>query len=268
MWVANSNEQRSSYPPELRAILSIEATQESRQWLAHWRGIRAGATPLWELPTLAARLGMRKVYVKDESVRSTLGSFKALGAPIALIRLIQRLRKDAGLSAEALFYGQHRNVLQDLTAITATDGNHGRALAAAARDIGCGCVIVLHAHVSSERERAIAEHGARIVRIDGDYDDSVRHAAELAATNGWHVVSDTSYEGYEDIPRDVMQGYGTIAAEVIDLRTLRPLDAPTILASVRKDGLLLLAEERTVASMTSVQTLVDACKKIAPDLAK
>ncbi|MFP3758963.1 pyridoxal-phosphate dependent enzyme, partial [Cupriavidus sp. SIMBA_020] len=80
---------------------------------------------------------------------------------------------------------------------SATDGNHGKALAAAARDIGCQCVIVLHANVSREREDAIAHYGARIVRIEGDYDASVEHAATLAADNQWHVVSDTSYEGYE-----------------------------------------------------------------------
>ena len=77
-------------------------------------------------------------------------------------------------------------------------------------------MIVLHAHVSAEREQAIARFGARIVRIAGNYDESVHEAARLAAANGWQVVSDTSYAGYEDIPRDVMQGYGTIAAELIE----------------------------------------------------
>lgn len=77
-------------------------------------------------------------------------------------------------------------------------------------------MIVLHANVSVEREQAIAAYGAVIVRIAGSYDESVAEAARLAAVNGWHVVSDTSYEGYEDIPRDVMQGYATIAAEIVE----------------------------------------------------
>jgi hypothetical protein len=68
-------------------------------------------------------------------------------------------------------------------------------------------VIVLHAHVSAEREQAIAALGAQIVRMAGNYDDSVQEAARLAAEQGWQVISDTSYAGYEDIPRDVMQGY-------------------------------------------------------------
>ncbi|EGC99111.1 diaminopropionate ammonia-lyase, partial [Burkholderia sp. TJI49] len=90
-----------------------------------------------------------------------------------------------------------------------------RALAAAERAIGCRRGIVLDAHVDAERERAIAAYGARIVRIAGNYDESVVHAAQLADANGWHVVSDTSYDGYEAIPRDVMQGYGVIAAEAL-----------------------------------------------------
>ena len=77
-------------------------------------------------------------------------------------------------------------------------------------------MIVLHANVDPERERAIAAFGARIVRIAGDYDDSVAEAARLAAEHGWEVVSDTSYEGYEEVPRDVMRGYGVIAQELID----------------------------------------------------
>ena len=79
--------------------------------------------------------------------------------------------------------------------ISATDGNHGRGLAAAAQSLGCRCVIVLHAQASIEREEAIATFGAEIVRIAGNYDDSVAAAARLARSNGWEVVSDTSYDG-------------------------------------------------------------------------
>jgi diaminopropionate ammonia-lyase family len=77
-------------------------------------------------------------------------------------------------------------------------------------------VIVLHAHVSAEREAPIAALGAEIVRIAGNYDESVQEAARLADANGWQVVSDTSYDGYEDIPRDVMQGYGIIVDELLE----------------------------------------------------
>ena len=216
MLTANARASRTFYFPELRQILSIEAAKQSREWLSHWQQINAGATPLWNLPGLAASLQVGQISIKDESVRSPLGSFKALGAPIALVRLILRLWPEHRLDARALITGQYRDLLTHSTVISATDGNHGKALAAAAQTVGCRCVIVLHAHVSVEREQAIAAYGAEIVRIKGNYDESVEEAARLADSNGWHVVSDTSYEGYEDIPRDVMQGYGAIAAEIIE----------------------------------------------------
>lgn len=214
MLFTNPRATRTPYPEALRAVLCLARTQENRRWLAGWRGLARTATPLVALPDLAHRLGVAQVSVKDESVRSPLASFKALGAPIALVR--QLLRLHPGIDPAAVLSGRYAAQLQGYTVVSATDGNHGRALAAAAQDAGCACVIVLHAHVSAEREQAIARFGARIVRIAGNYDESVHEAARLAAANGWQVVSDTSYAGYEDIPRDVMQGYGTIAAELIE----------------------------------------------------
>jgi diaminopropionate ammonia-lyase len=214
MLIDNTRATRAPYPAGLRSVMCIERAQESRRWLAPWKEIARGATPLHDMPGLAARLQVARIAVKDESVRSPLGSFKVLGAPIALV--CQVLRLHPGFEPTAVLAGQHASQLQDYTVISATDGNHGRALAAAARDAGCRCVIVLHAHVSQEREQAIAACGAQIVRIAGNYDASVEEAARLAAANGWQVVSDTSYEGYEAIPRDVMQGYGSIAAEVAE----------------------------------------------------
>jgi diaminopropionate ammonia-lyase len=214
--IENRHSVRDAYPEDLRSIMSVAAAQESRKWLRTWAGISPGATPLRSLPGLATALGVSEVLLKDESVRSDLGSFKALGAPIALVRLIMRLLPEKRLDPIALFAGEYKSVLRDFTVISATDGNHGKGLAAAARSIGCRCVIVLHANVSVEREQAIAAYGAKIVRIKGNYDESVAEAARLANENGWHVVSDTSYDGYEEVPRDVMQGYGTVAAEIVE----------------------------------------------------
>ena len=214
MLVDNARASRDPYPAPLRAIMSRQQAEQSRQWLASWPGIARGATPLHDLPGLASRLSVARFSVKDESVRSPLASFKALGAPIALVR--QLLRMHAGLDPTAILAGRYRERLAAQTVISATDGNHGRALAAAARDAGCRCVIVLHANVSAEREAAIAAFGAQIIRITGDYDASVEEAARLAAQHGWQVIADTAYDGYEDVPRDVMQGYSTLAAEVIE----------------------------------------------------
>lgn len=216
MLIANKHATRKAYPSELKQIMSIEKAAESRTWLSQWSGINPGATPLVKLPALAAALGVSELWVKDESARSELGSFKALGAPIALVRLILRVFPEQRFEPNRLLSGEYKEALADFTVISATDGNHGRGLAAAAKSIGCRCVIVLHANVSIEREEAIAAYGAEIVRIAGNYDESVEKAASLAVENEWTVVSDTSYEGYEEIPRDVMQGYGTIAAEIVE----------------------------------------------------
>ena len=216
MLFLNPRAERRPYDAELQAILNVDAGREGRRWLRAWSLLNEGATPLWPLPRLTAQLGIAHLAVKDESTRSPLGSFKALGAPLALLRLVLRRWPDRHWQPADLLAGRHAAELRELVVISATDGNHGRALAAAAQSIGCRCVIVLHAHVSAEREAPIAAFGAEIVRIAGDYDASVREAARLASANGWTVVSDTSYDGYEDIPRDVMQGYGTIADEVLE----------------------------------------------------
>jgi diaminopropionate ammonia-lyase len=215
MFTANKNSMRGAYPQDLRNIMNIQSAAESKAWLATWDKINVD-TPLYDLPGLAAELGVKQLKIKDESVRSELGSFKALGAPIALVRLIMRTFPEQNFDPRRLLAGDYKHALADFSVISATDGNHGKGLAAAAQDIGCHCVIVLHANVSVEREQAIAAYGAEIVRITGNYDESVEHAAALAEANQWTVVSDTSYEGYEIIPRDVMQGYGAIAAEIID----------------------------------------------------
>ena len=216
MLIANPNAKRETYPDELKGIMNIDKANESRAWLSRWSRLNSAGTPLHSLPDLAAELGVADILVKDESERSVLGSFKALGAPIALVRLILRQFPDQRFEPRGLLAGEYSAALADFTVISATDGNHGRALAAAAQSVGCRCVIVLHANVSIEREEAIAAYGAEIVRISGNYDESVEEAAALAAKNDWRVVSDTSYDGYEEIPRDVMQGYGTIAAEIIE----------------------------------------------------
>lgn len=223
MLIANSRAVRTPYPAALRSIMSMERAEESRRWLSGWAGIAREATPLHDLPGIAQQLGIARFSVKDESVRSPLGSFKALGAPIALVRQILRLYPD--MDPAAILMGRYADLLKTYTVISATDGNHGRGLAAAARDAGCRCEIVLHANVSVERERAIAAYGAEIVRVKGNYDESVEEAARLATVNGWQVVSDTSYEGYENIPRDVMQGYSTIAAELVEQTGTKPGEA-------------------------------------------
>ena len=215
--LANPLARRAAYEPTLHAVMNIDAARAARAALAGWTRLNRGPTPLWSLRHLAARWGLTGIDVKDESLRSPLASFKVLGAPFALLRWVRRQRPELAATPQELLDGRRAAALRDLVVISATDGNHGRALAAAAQSVGCRCVIVLHAHVSPEREAPIAALGAEIVRVAGNYDASVHEAARLAAANGWQVVSDTSYAGYEAIPRDVMQGYAAIVDELFEL---------------------------------------------------
>jgi len=168
------------------------ATQEILAWPGY------APTPLVALPALAGSLGLGKLWYKDERDRFGLKSFKALGGAYAVRRVLAR----QGLPAK------------EVTVTCATDGNHGRSVAWGAQLFGCRCVIFIHETVSEGRAEAIRRYGAEVRRVRGNYDDAVRHAASEAARNDWYVVSDTSYEGYRDVPLDVMHGYGVMAGEI------------------------------------------------------
>lgn len=208
---------QAAYPPELETVLNAREAIEARSEIASWPGY--AATPLVEFPELAKALGVARVWYKDESGRFGLKSFKALGGAYAVLRQLRaRISQATGRrpSAQELIDGGHRDIAQTVTVTCATDGNHGRSVAWGARLFGCRCVIFIHAGVSEGRRAAIAHYGAEVVRIAGNYDDSVRHAAAEAAKHGWIVVSDTSYDGYTGIPRDVMHGYAVIADEIVE----------------------------------------------------
>ncbi|OKO84657.1 diaminopropionate ammonia-lyase [Bradyrhizobium sp. AS23.2] len=176
-------------------------------------------TPLHELRALADRFGVGAIFVKDESTRLGLGSFKALGGSYAVEKLVL---EEASSRLNRSFDGRDlrdpdvRQIARTVTVACATDGNHGRSVAQGAKLMGANAVIFVHAGVSEERERAISRLGARIVRVDGTYDDSVAEASRVSAENGWIVVSDTSWPGYERIPSLVMQGYTVMVGELMD----------------------------------------------------
>ncbi|EWH02893.1 hypothetical protein Q427_06215 [Halomonas sp. BC04] len=130
------------------------------------------------------------------------------------MRLLQK-HLPPGVTSADLLAGRYREEAARITVCCATDGNHGRSVAWGAEQFGARCVIYLHATVSQGREDAITRFGAEVRRIPGNYDDSVRQAAVDAETNGWFVVSDTSYPGYMTVPRDVMQGYTIMVDEAV-----------------------------------------------------
>ena len=206
------------YGERQRQVLNNAAHAAARQEIAAWQGY--APTPLHALPGLAAAAGIGRLWYKDEGGRFGLGSFKALGGAYAVLRLLVAELAKRGVAPSAttadLVGRRHTDVVSGITVTCATDGNHGRSVAWGAQQFGCQCVIYVHATVSEARKQAIERYGARVVVVAGNYDDSVRRAAEDAAQNGWHVVSDTSYEGYMDVPRDVMQGYTIMAQEALE----------------------------------------------------
>ena len=160
-------------------------------------------TPLLELPALARTLGVGALLVKDETARFGLSAFKSLGARYAMARLPQ----------SALRQG----------VVCATAGNHGRAVARAARDLGAACTVFVPAPVpeSSDTERTIRDDriagmrgdGAQVVDVPGTYEEAVERAAAHGARTGATIVSDTSWPGYDAIPRDIMAGYTRLFEE-------------------------------------------------------
>jgi diaminopropionate ammonia-lyase len=205
------------FGPVERAILGPEAVAAAVAEITGWPGY--APTPLRDLPGLATTLGVAALSYKDEGERFGLGSFKALGGAYAVSHLLRaRLKERHGVEATTadLLAGRHRDLLRDATVASATDGNHGRSVAWGAERFGCRCVIYLHEQVSAAREAAIARYGAEIRRVPGGYDASVRRCAADAAAAGWYLVADTSADGGAEVPSLVMQGYGVMAAEILN----------------------------------------------------
>lgn len=168
-----------------------------------------GPTPLLDLPELAARLGVAQVLAKDES-RRALGSFKSLGGTYAGLEALARHEGcDIGDLLDPARPAAARPAL-----ICASDGNHGLAVAFAARLAGGPARVFLHAHVPAWRAERIAGQGAEIVWADGTYDDAVDQAAAWAASGGGILIADTASDPDDPVVGDVMAGYGVMAAEI------------------------------------------------------
>ena len=174
-------------------------------------------TPLHSLRKLASFVGVDKIYMKDESYRFGLNAFKVLGGVYALGQYVAKvLRKNINeLSFEELKSPEVKEQLGDLTFISTTDGNHGRGVAWAARELGFKARIYMPAGSAEERLQNIKNEGAYAEMTTMNYDDTVRYTSQLAAENGWIIVQDTMWEGYEEIPLWIMQGYTTLMKEVV-----------------------------------------------------
>lgn len=196
--------------------LGVDAAKEVERFLSFRDNHKP--TPLVALPQLARELGVGAIHIKDEASRLGLGSFKALGGSYAVIRLVLEeasRRTGRAVDIAELQTPEVRNVAATMTVACATDGNHGRSVAQGAQLVGARAAIFVHSGVSNERIAAIARYGAEMIRVDGNYDDSVAEASRRAEKEGWTVVSDTSWPGYERIPGLVMQGYTALLREAL-----------------------------------------------------
>ena len=207
---------RAALDPADAETLGLEGAAEAERYLA--RRDKHAETPLQALPALAAELGVGAVRIKDEGFRLGLGSFKALGGAYAVTRLVlEEAARQRGrvFGIADLQAPEVRAVANRMTFACATDGNHGRSVAQGAALVGATSVIFVHAGVSDARVAAIARFGAQMIRVAGTYDDSVTEAARVSVEQGWTVVSDTSWPGYERIPGLVMQGYTALVREAL-----------------------------------------------------
>jgi len=181
-------------------------------------------TPLACLPETAACLGLGAVWVKDESHRFGLNAFKVLGGSFAIgSQMAGMLGKDLSqVSYESLIAPETREKLGELTFVTATDGNHGRGVAWTASRFGQKSVVYMPKGSAARRLENIRAEGSDASITELNYDDAVRLARDQAAEKGWILVQDTAWEGYEDIPARIMQGYTTMGLEAFEQLPEKP----------------------------------------------
>jgi diaminopropionate ammonia-lyase len=173
-------------------------------------------TPLHSLKGLSDYLGVQNVFVKDESKRFGLNAFKGLGVSYAVA---DYYAKQLNIHLHEVDFNeliQLTKQLPQVTFTTATDGNHGKSLAWAAQLFGQPAKIFMPKGSSPSRLEAIRSFGAEATETDLNYDDTVQMVAEMAKQHNWVVIQDTAWEGYEEIPLAIMQGYSTIVLETMN----------------------------------------------------
>ncbi|WP_068088040.1 diaminopropionate ammonia-lyase [Polycladidibacter stylochi] len=208
---------------ETSPLFSVEVAKKTRGFHNQIDGYQP--TPLVSLPALANKLGVKAILVKDESFRFGLNAFKVLGGSYALGRL---LAKKLGLDiSEINLQTVSEKFPEPMVFATATAGNHGTGVAWAARTMGQKAVVYMPKGSPQSAVERIRGLGAECIVTDVNYDDTVRLANKTANENGWELVQDTAWEGYEEIPTWISQGYMTMASEVTDQIEEMALPQPT-----------------------------------------
>lgn len=226
-WVHNKKSRDAGYKKSELSGFSSEEMEEVYDF--HKSLPDYQATPLVDLKTLASYYGVKKVWMKDESKRFGLNAFKVLGGSYAIGKyLSQKLNRDMkDLPFNVLISDEVKKQLGDVTFVTATDGNHGRGVAWMAARLRQKSVVYMPKGSAQMRFDAIAKEGADVSITDLNYDDAVRLANKGAQDHGWIMVQDTAWDGYEEIPLWIMQGYSTIINEVVEQLEAAKEEKPT-----------------------------------------
>ena len=179
---------------EILGILSSENIDEAYKIISNWEGYLS--TPLISLNKLSKSLKINKIFYKDESKRFHLKSFKALGGAYAVEKIIK---------------GNHKKVIS-----TATAGNHGRSVAWGSQKNGLECKIFISEFVSESRAEVMRSFGADVIRIEGNYEDSLNECIHQSNKNNWQIVQDVAWEDYKLVPKLTMAGYSVMMKEISD----------------------------------------------------
>ena len=221
------NRMPHSQDTQLR-VMALAEVEKARAF--HRSFPQYSVTPLARLDGMAARLGLAGLCVKDESYRFGLNAFKVLGGSFAMARYIAgEMGRDVGeMTYDYLTSAEFRQAFGQATFFTATDGNHGRGVAWAANKLGQKAVVHMPKGSTKTRFDNIAKEGAAVTIEQVNYDDCVRMAAaEAARTPHGVIVQDTAWDGYEEIPAWIMEGYGSMAGEAADQLRQLGINRPT-----------------------------------------
>ena len=197
LWLISNIIENKNYnfsKSEILKFLPEKLIDEAIKSISSWNSY--SPTPLVRLDKLSSILGLKEIYYKDESKRFTLKSFKALGGAFAVEKVVSGRK--------------------NITVATATAGNHGRSVAWGAQKLGLNCKIFISEYVSESRADAMREFGADVVRVKGNYDNSLKECIAQSQKNNWEIVQDTAWSGYELIPQYIMAGYTIMMKEIFD----------------------------------------------------
>ncbi len=179
---------------EIFNVLSINEIDSAYKVISKWSNY--SATPLENLSKLSNKLGLKNIFYKDESKRFNLKSFKALGGAYAVEKISENKK--------------------NITVSTATAGNHGRSVAWGAKRLGLKCKIFVSEFVSESRVEAMKGFGAEVFRVKGNYDNSLKECIKQSKKNGWEIIQDVAWKGYELVPKLTMAGYAVMMKEISD----------------------------------------------------